>query len=190
MNRRIENIKLPLAQLGVRSNQFVHDSALHGASHVNRVIVHALQLCEVMGYEDITPECWAAAYLHDLARRHDGVCYEHGRWAVGEKLPLYEGFFGEAGVKNFDALTEAVTFHSMKRENRENRVCNILKDADALDRCRRGDLDPSYLRLEPTLSMIADAERLFYQTESETDWMVIWRASDKRSAHQVMKNSM
>jgi len=41
------------------------------------------------------------------------------------------------------------------------RVFRVLKDADALDRVRLGDLDPSYLRTEPAREMVARAWELY-----------------------------
>lgn len=172
-----ETVRLPWERLGVHSTQFFHSSTLHGADHVNRVIVHCFRLCRAMAYEGIAPECWAAAYLHDLARRHDGVCTEHGRWAVEILLPSYKCFFLEAGVRRLDVVCEAVVLHATDLENPDNQVCNVLKDADALDRCRWGDLDVGRLRLAPSAGMIPFAERLFRQTQGASDWMPVWHAS-------------
>jgi hypothetical protein len=40
----------------------------------------------------------------------------------------------------------------------------LLKDADGLDRVRLGDLDPSYLRVPASQSMVAFAQHLFDAT--------------------------
>ncbi len=44
----------------------------------------------------------------------------------------------------------------------------LLKDADGLDRVRLGDLDPSYLRLPESLTMVDFAQRLF----DDTHWSI------------------
>ncbi len=51
---------------------FWHSSLLHGQAHVARVLVHAFRLVEATGFNHEMPRLWAAVYLHDIARRHDG----------------------------------------------------------------------------------------------------------------------
>jgi hypothetical protein len=174
MTSKPSSINLPLEALGVGDHQFTHPSKIHGAGHVNRVIYYALALARSMGYNDILPEVWAAAYLHDLARRHDGVCPYHGAWAIDEHLFKYWPTFIEAGVQDIEAVKQAVIVHSLPEERPGNRVCQVLKDADALDRVRLGDLDPRYFRLERTPVFMQFAERLFRETHDQTDWMTIW----------------
>ena len=45
------------------------------------------------------------------------------------------------------------------------RLTSLLKDADALDRVRLGDLDPRYLRHAQAREMVSFAEALFVQTD-------------------------
>lgn len=172
-------LPIPLEKLGVKDSQFTHKSKLHGAGHVNRVIFNAMTLCRGMGWGELMPEVWASAYLHDLSRRHDGECQEHGRWAVDEKLEQYRELFTAAGVTDFDAVELAVDWHcrdEIKPSNEKHaRILALLKDADALDRCRLGDLDPRYLRLPRTPFLIKFAERLFHKTHScSADWIRTW----------------
>lgn len=175
---RTNPLSIPLEQVGVTDDHFDHRSELHGKGHVNRVIFNALLIARTMGYNDIIPECWAAAYVHDLARTHDGPCQKHGGWAAYNHLPKHREFFASAGVKDFDAVEDAVLRHSLNGpvgENSDNRVCNVLKDADALDRCRLGDLDPKYLRLEKTQYMVGMAERLYQRTKDDGSWGNVWK---------------
>jgi len=58
---------------------FLHRSHLHGQAHVARVVVHGLRLVQATDCPEEAPRLWAAAYLHDIARRHDGGCRRHGR---------------------------------------------------------------------------------------------------------------
>ena len=168
---------LSLERLGVVDDQFAHRSHLHGQGHVNRVIYNALVLSKCMGASRWMVPAWAAAYLHDLSRRHDGVCYNHGEWAVlekwGECLPL----FREAGLRPEDDVhvQTAVRLHSIPFEPQHpHPVTAILKDADALDRCRLGDLDPRKLRLEYTPMHVNKARRLFEATRRCDDWSSVW----------------
>ena len=169
-------IALPLADLAPRPSLFTHRSSLHGQSHVARVMVHAFRLIEATGWNDEAPRLWAAVYLHDLARTHDGRCYRHGRDAMKkfETLPHVRALFERAGVRNADypIIHTAVVHHSLPKElDRDHphwRLTSLLKDADGLDRVRLGDLDARYLRNREARTMVAFAQALF----DETDGMV------------------
>jgi hypothetical protein len=75
-------IHLPLDQLVPQPSLFTHPSTLHGQAHVARVMVHAFRLIEATGWTEEAPRLWAAVYLHDIARTHDGLCFVHGTRAV------------------------------------------------------------------------------------------------------------
>ena len=66
-------------------------------------------------------------------------------------------------------ICEAVEQHSvrewMRREDTGYDVMAILKDADALDRCRIGDLDPQMLRYQVSEELITAIERCWYKTQ-------------------------
>ena len=88
-------IRLPLASLVPTPELFTHASTLHGQAHVSRVMVHAFRLLDATGWEEEAPRLWAAVYLHDIARTHDGRCLRHGGDAMKkfEQLPhLHELF--------------------------------------------------------------------------------------------------
>ncbi len=97
-------IPLPLNRLVPPPSLFVHPSLIHGQSHVTRVMVHAFRLIEATGWVEEGPRLWAAVYLHDLARTHDGVCYRHGGDAMqqcGGREDL-RALFAEGGVVEDD----------------------------------------------------------------------------------------
>ena len=110
----------------------------------------------------------ACAY-HDIARTHNGNDAAHGERAA-QKLPLLTSWDGD----ELKIVQAAVAAHSradsklgkmMQRyqvvdRERCREVTFILKDADALDRVRSGDLDISYLRLPESLNKVEFAERL------------------------------
>jgi HD superfamily phosphodiesterase len=56
-----------------RPELFLHRSTLHGQAHVGRVMIHALRLIEATGFTECACALWAAVYLHDIARVHDGA---------------------------------------------------------------------------------------------------------------------
>lgn len=150
---------------------FRHPSHLHGQAHVGRVMVHALRLIEATGWEQEAPRLWAAVYLHDLARTHDGVCHTHGANAVSrwqKQEPLQDHLIsGGITMDDYEAIATAVTLHCrpdkemLPKDHPHWPLCALLKDADGLDRVRLGDLDPKYFRLPQTRGMIGFAQKLF-----------------------------
>ena len=168
-------IALRLRELVPPPGLFVHASTIHGQDHVARVMVYALLLLEETGMSEEAVRLWAAVYLHDLARTHDGVCHEHGRNAVLrlDQLPEVRGLFARAGVQETDypAIHTAVTQHSIPSEleatHRHYPLTALLKDADGLDRVRLGDLDPAYLRFPETHTLVPFAEELYAQTQGK-----------------------
>ena len=166
-------IALPLAELAPTPELFTHFSPLHGQAHVARVMVHAFRLIEATGWIEEAPRLWAAVYLHDLARTHDGICHRHGADAMKkfEQLPAVRALFTRGGVREEDypVIKTAVVHHCAANELQQShphwRLASLLKDADALDRVRIGDLDPRYLRNSEARQMIDFAHALFEQTD-------------------------
>lgn len=157
---------LPLPEL------FLHKSRLHGQAHIGRVVIHALRLVGATGSADQARPLWAAAYLHDLARTHDGREPGHGAaaWRRLEALPDVRDLFARAGVCDADlpAIESAVTLHSRAEASEGSpfeRLTNLLKDADGLDRVRLHDLNPDYLRNPEARTMVDFATRLYDETD-------------------------
>jgi hypothetical protein len=136
-------------------------------------MVHAFRLIQATGWSEEAPRLWAAVYLHDLARTHDGLCYRHGGDAMKkfDTLPQLRQLFAQGGVQDDDyaSIHTAVVHHSLpkdlSREHPHWRLTSLLKDADGLDRVRLGDLDPEYLRNPQAREMIGFAEALFEETD-------------------------
>ncbi len=151
---------------------FWHKSLLHGQAHVARVLVHAFRLVEATGFIREMPRLWAAVYLHDIARRHDGRSARHGAdaWARLADLPDVRALFARGGVRDEDypAIQAAVTCHSAGEPEPTDsfwQLTALLKDADGLDRVRLGDLDPARLRHPEAREMVRFAERLYRETD-------------------------
>lgn len=169
----IPPIALPLSELAPPPLLFTHASTLHGQSHVARVMVHGFRIIEGTGWVHEAPRLWAAVYLHDMARTHDGLCYRHGGDAMKkfETLPHLRELFTRAGVRDEDypLIHTAVVHHCLPEElDREHphwRLTSLLKDADGLDRVRLRDLNPRYLRNPEARGMIQFAEALFAETD-------------------------
>lgn len=148
---------------------------MHGRLHVGRVMIYGFMLIAATGMSEFEVPLWAAAYLHDLSRQHDGYCEEHGGWAYQKFLasPVIKDTFVRGGLRqeHLPSVKTAVTHHCFRAEldgaHPHYRLTSLLKDADALDRIRLGDLDPSYLRNSETLQLIRFAETLYYNSDDE-----------------------
>lgn len=152
---------------------FNHHSSVHGQPHVGRVLINASVLCPAVGATNLGPALWASVWLHDIARIDDNDDEEHGARAV-EVFRASGGIkslFLSAGVTadDFSAICTAVEWHSLPdelpRSHPHARLTHLLKDADALDRVRLGDLDRSYLRFPESVRQIAFAESLYDASE-------------------------
>lgn len=156
----------------VRSGYFDHQSLLHGINHTYRVMYHVLEIGKVTGLNLETNEAFCAAFIHDMARQHDGFCQAHGAWSVRRKFPLFKELFLSSGISHegLEAIKHAVTFHSLHNEIEKihpaYKTIALLKDADALDRIRISDDDlrPEYIRFPESFHLIEFAKQLYYAT--------------------------
>lgn len=172
----IEEYNIHFNSFGLNENQFDHHSMLHGILHTYRVMVHTLRLGNLTGKHHEARTAFFAAYIHDMARKHDGYCTQHGADSANYKLPLYLRLFSENGATENEILLigKAVTLHSTNTELPQHDpdwlTVAILKDADALDRIRlgAGDLKPSYLRLKESHGCILYGEEMYERTQGNS----------------------
>ena len=136
-------------------------------------MIHAFRLIEATGLADEASRLWGAVYLHDLARTHDGFDEVHGMHAVmrvNESTDLQERLIARGVQSDDPSMLLAVMMHCLPDDHSAYGgkpiwpLLSLLKDADALDRVRFGDLEPSYLRWEPTKKMVQFAQDLYNQT--------------------------
>jgi len=154
---------------------FDHRSDLHGINHTYRVMYHCLELGEATSLITQARLAFMAAFIHDMARLHDGFCTSHGAWAAKRKLSQFRQLFKETGVceDDIDLISTAILNHSLLSElpgtNPAAEITALLKDADALDRIRLGEdnLRPEYLRFRESHSLIEPAKQLFYKCPVE-----------------------
>ncbi|MCX7028269.1 MAG: hypothetical protein NT061_12485 [Spirochaetes bacterium] len=84
---------------GIDPEWFDHPSRIHGKGHTLRVMIlagslHARLLqTGVAVMPTLYRDLMTSALIHDLGRRHDGVCLEHGRWASESKRGIAEDKF-------------------------------------------------------------------------------------------------
>ena len=153
---------------------FDHHSHLHGVNHTYRVMYHVLNIGRLAGLNHEIKQAFCAAFIHDMARQHDGYCIGHGVWATKTKFPLFRNLFIETGLntEGLRAIKLAVSNHSIRHEIRKDHPFSttvaLLKDADALDRIRIGEnnLKPEYLRFPVSLTLIDFAKELYYRSDS------------------------
>ncbi|MCF8366639.1 MAG: HD domain-containing protein [Bacteroidales bacterium] len=158
----------------LKNSYFENMSSLHGINHTYRVMVHVLNIGMAAGINHEIVPAFCGAFIHDMARQHDGYCTEHGYWAARFKLPLFIDFFKQQGLndEDFEAIRIAVTNHSVKDEvaagHPHYKTVALLKDADALDRIRisENNLKTEYLRFPESIAMVEFARKLFYKTQT------------------------
>jgi len=166
--------KVDYTLFDLKQDFFDHKSSLHGINHTYRVMCLTMYISESEGLKKETLPALCAAFIHDLARKDDGYCTQHGSWSVKTKLPVFKQRFLKVGLTDTDItkVGKAVANHSVRNEFKKSDeaylVTAILKDADALDRIRLGEdnLDEKYLRLESSRNFINFAKELFYRTNN------------------------
>ena len=168
--------QLDFSNFNLSQQQFDHPSLLHGVMHTYRVMLHVLRLGLITGHHAEAKNAFFAAYIHDMARKHDGYCTQHGTDAANNKLPQYQALFIKNGATQGDILSigKACTMHSQGSEppktDQDWLTIALLKDADALDRIRLGedDLNISYLRFNESHDQIEFARKLYFHTKKMT----------------------
>lgn len=151
-------------------------SQLHGIGHSARVMVWASVLTAATDLFETA--VWAAA-CHDLRRENDGKDEEHGvragEW-VRKELP---GLVSVA-PRELERIATACQWHATPDAHipSDDPLIGWLKDADALDRARLGDLDPKMLRHRETHELIEAADSLYGLTEMLEDPMRVFEAAE------------
>jgi hypothetical protein len=158
------------------ANDFAHRSKMHGQDHVARVMVHAFRLIAATHRPAEASRLWAAVYLHDLSRTHDGECHRHGADAVRRlhATRALRTHLEAGGVQSSDwsAIELAVTVHCMPSEHEPQAahpywpLVALLKDANALDRVRFGPVDPAGFHLPESAGMLDFAQALYEESHT------------------------
>ncbi|NTU72128.1 MAG: HD domain-containing protein [Coriobacteriia bacterium] len=155
-----------------------HDASrtIHGIGHTQRVWTHAMALADDLGVAAWQREALHyAALWHDIGRTHDGADYYHGAKSAGRVIGL-ELHLGIDDLVREVALF-VVTHHCGSEEHAKLgagwlpepddswTVFKILKDSDALDRVRLGDLNPDLLRFQESRGRIPIAHEMLRESE-------------------------
>lgn len=161
----------------------------HGVSHVKRVLLHCISLANAIGLDDTERGIlMLAACYHDIGRKHDDACLEHGKWSLEKMNELgLDTFYilqdGMGGVYpeylspiELETVEFLIHYHCKPDEDGERamkdiddelvkeyveKLFPIFKDADALDRVRISDLNLKYLRTKEARQRVKFAEDVF-----------------------------
>ena len=114
----------------------------HRFSHTYRVMIGAALIAHKIKESRLGLLAFIAAFTHDLARQNDGYDPQHGRRAARKKLPELTRLLltYEVTPQEYEMIAKAVTYHceTIREQLSDDclKVCKMLSDADALDRCR------------------------------------------------------
>ncbi len=139
---------------------------IHGLAHKTRVLIWTQVISAMATDEGLTvdPDVlgWAAA-IHDTQRWDEGVDSEHGARAADwiESHPDLLPSSVSLGRVAYLCRWHVPPDHRAPEMTDELKV---FKDADALDRCRIGDLDPSLLRTHAAYELVETSRSLWKAT--------------------------
>lgn len=177
------DIQEALRYIGADSSDFVLynpmfarrvHAPIHGIGHIYRTMI----ACALLGKALEKPRegllAFCGAYIHDLARRTDGAEPEHGPNAAKYFFGRFQRLWDKYGLtpEECEQVRQAVSQHSTRELLRPSdagyAVMAILKDADALDRCRlhRGGLNPDWLRYRESRRLIGFMEQICAKTRT------------------------
>lgn len=126
-------------------------SSIHGTRHLLRTTALALLLAELHGLDDVSTSTLAvAAATHDCRRVHDNNDIGHGTraatWLISNATEVFSHFNLEDGTDEAGHAATAVRLHDLPYtyfsedditdHARTERITDLLKTADALDRYR------------------------------------------------------
>ena len=143
---------------------------IHGIGHIYRTMIGCAMIAYLLQKprEGLLALC--GAYIHDLARETDGKEPEHGAMAVVKYFEKFNHLWDKYRLTEEERLfvQKAVTQHSIREQmtpkDEGYDVMAILKDADALDRCRIGDLNPKWLRYEESRALIERIDDIYEES--------------------------
>ena len=131
----------------------VPDRGIHDARHLYRVMIATALIAQKLNEPRLGLLAFCGAFIHDLARCHDGEDTQHGPRAAVKKWDMFIALWDKYDLSDEERsnVRAAVSRHSGGGNSgyHDNMLVNqILHDGDALDRCRfhmHGRLDWSYL---------------------------------------------
>lgn len=137
------------------SDSFAHHRH-HGKGHIYRVMIGTALIAKELQEPWLGKLAFCAAFLHDQARKNNGGDYNHGLRAAKNKFTDYAELWKKYELSHYECeyIRAACADHASCDDHnfkKNGEVRKILKDADALDRCRfhvHSKLDPSMLAFQ------------------------------------------
>ena len=147
---------------------------MHGYSHLYRVMIASALIAHKINQPRLGLLAFFGAYIHDLGRQNDAADREHGANSVRMHLHSLQPLFDKYKItpEERQCIADAATFHCARISRHISddamTTLHILKDADALDRCRfrnRGArLDVNFLHFRESRSCITPLKYCFAST--------------------------
>jgi hypothetical protein len=144
---------------------------IHGLGHETRVLIWSQVLVSMVRDEDLDVDGdvvgWAAA-IHDTQRWNDDIDAGHGKrasdWILKRPHLIAPG-------TSIDQVAYVCRWHVPNDEDAPEITpeLKVFKDADALDRWRIDDLDPSYLRTNAARNLLDASFELWEATHGFND---------------------
>lgn len=139
------------------------DNYLHGVGHLTRVFILQELISQQLVKDGIKLDRLAlrwAACTHDVGRQGDGIDPLHGQLSANW---MNENLHGKMPPETLDTATYIVHWHVPSDDQAPVMTpeLQVLKDTDALDRVRLGDLNTSYLRTYAAHRLVELAEQLY-----------------------------
>ena len=128
----------------------------HGKAHLYRVMIATALIAKCLEEPRLGKLAFCAAFLHDQNRLNNGGDNDHGPRAAEKNFPKFAHLWDKYELSPIEreyvqAACAEHTYPAAHSYKKNTEVINILKDADALDRCRfyrHGLLNPSLLRYQ------------------------------------------
>ncbi|KAL7717050.1 HD domain-containing protein [Entamoeba marina] len=167
----LKDYNISTHDLNIDHSQFDNISPIHGVFHTYRVLTLVLLISHYRNTPRAGQIGSFCALIHDMARKKDGNCKIHGLASVHTKFYLLKPLCEKFSVSEYEMeiMKSAIAKHSDRTKQTEKNVVDdqlvsLLKDADALDRCRIDDMDEKYLRLKESHNLIGFARDMFNAT--------------------------
>lgn len=172
----LDFIGVDTKDFNITRQMYIHRSSntMHLFSHLYRVMIGCALIAHKLGQPRLGLLAFIGGFIHDLARLNDGDDHQHGRRAATEILPNLTHILAKYKItdEELDIIAKAVTYHNEHIDMRLNNQCyitaKILKDADALDRCRfnhpSARLNTRYLKYKESRECINTIEYICKQS--------------------------
>lgn len=174
------------------SDYFAHHRK-HGKGHLYRVMIGTALIAKELKEPWLGKLAFCAAFLHDQNRRDNGGDHNHGLRAAQENFYRFINIWDKYGFSRYEQeyIQAACANHSSHDEHNYSsipQVNMIIRDADALDRCRfhhHGRLNPDNLAFQrESRSLISVIEEICAPTNDGFNYEISFLQFIDVATHQ------